>query len=177
MTCRKARKLMPLAAGGDLRPREAAALLAHAGACPACREELEAFRAALAGIKAATKAESAGDWSEGEWSALMARVAAAPERAARPAFEARWAAAAGAFLGLVVLGLLFRGPDPGPGGGFSGGGRTGEEPEAAREVAAMALAAVPALQESVTITMVSPETGLQVVWFLDKNFDYEGERE
>jgi anti-sigma factor RsiW len=162
---------MPLAAGGDLRPREAAAFLAHVDACPACREELEAFRAAMAGIKAAAKAESVGEWSEGEWSALMARVRAEAGRdgassatALRPAFGARWAAAAaaGAFLGLIVLGLLFRGPSPRPGRG--------------PEEAAMVVAAAPGPQERVAITMVSTETGLQVVWFLDKNFNYEGER-
>jgi len=165
MTCRKVRKLVPLAAGGDLRPREAAAFQAHVDACLACREDLEAFRAAMAGIKAAAKAESVGEWSEGEWSALMARVAAAPERAVRPAFGARWAAAAaaGAFLGFLVLGILFRGPSPRPGKG--------------PEETAMVLAAAPGPQERVAITMVSPETGLQVVWFLDKNFDYEGEQD
>jgi len=164
MTCRKVRKLMPLAAGGDLRPREAAAFLAHVDACPACRAELDAFRAAMAEVKAAAKAEGLGEWSEGAWSALMARVAASTERESRPAFGARWvaAAAAGAFLGLVVLGLLVRGPSAVPGGG-------------AKE-AALAVSAAPSRQERVAITMVSPETGLQVVWFLDKNFDYEGER-
>ena len=32
-------------------------------------------------------------------------------------------------------------------------------------------------QDVVSMTMVSQETGLQIVWFLDKNFDYEGEQE
>jgi hypothetical protein len=27
------------------------------------------------------------------------------------------------------------------------------------------------------MTMVSPETGLQVVWILDKNFDWKGDRQ
>jgi len=165
MTCRTVRKLMPLFAGDDLGPRRARAVRAHVDACPACREELEGFRAALAEIRAAAKAEGVEDWSEREWDALMARVAAAPEREGRPAFGARWAAAAaaGAFLGLIVLGMLFRGPGPRPGGG--------------PKEAAVVIAAAPGPQERVAITMVSPETGLQVVWFLDKNFDYEGERE
>jgi hypothetical protein len=32
-------------------------------------------------------------------------------------------------------------------------------------------------QDVVSVTMISQETGLQVVWFFDKNFDYKGERE
>ena len=162
MTCRKVRKLIPLAAGDDLRPRPAAALRAHVASCPACRAELEGFRAALAGITSAAKAESAADWNAHEWRSLMARAAAeakaacqAPGRAARPAFQPRWAAASviGACLGLVVLGMLFRGPSPRPDTAAAAG------------------------QDVLTMTMVSPETGLQIVWILDKNFDWKGDRQ
>jgi hypothetical protein len=169
MTCRKVRKLIPLAA--DLRPRPAAAVRAHVAACPACRAELESFRAALAGIRSAAKAESAADWTEREWNALMARSASeakaggqAPGRAARPAFQPRWAAASviGVCLGLVVLGVLFRGPSPRP--------DTAANPVVAE-------AAGTGEQDTLTMTMVSPETGLQIVWILDKNFDWKGDRQ
>ena len=76
MTCRKVRKLIPLIAGDDLRPRLARAVRAHLDACPGCRAELEGFRAALAEAKAAARAESVPEWGGGEWNALMARVAA-----------------------------------------------------------------------------------------------------
>jgi len=70
-----------------------------------------------------------------------------------------WAAAsaAGVLIGFVILSVLFRGSVPGP-------VRTAS-PAAAHE------------QDVVSMTMVSPETGLQIVWFLDKNFDYKGEQE
>jgi RNA polymerase sigma factor (sigma-70 family) len=48
MTCRKARKLLPLFAGDDLGPRRTQAVRAHVDACPACRRELEEIRDALA---------------------------------------------------------------------------------------------------------------------------------
>ncbi len=37
--------------------------------------------------------------------------------------------------------------------------------------------AAPKEQDVVSVTMVSQETGLQIVWFFDKNFDYEGEQQ
>jgi len=170
MTCRTIRRLMPLAAGDDLRPRRARAFRAHLDACPACREELRAHRAALAALRTAAKSEDVPDWTEAEWRALMARAAgqAGPGRVgeeapARPAIRARWAAAsaAGALIGLAALALLFRGPVPGPAGRAGANGPV--------------LAA--GGQDVLSMTMVSQETGLQIVWFLDKNFDYKGESE
>ena len=172
MTCRKVRKLIPLAAGDDLSPRRTRGIRAHVDACPACRQELAEFREALRRVQAAAKEEAVPDWSEGEWRALMVRATASPREdrlGARenrgPAPWPRWAAAsaAGVLVGLVVLTVLLRGP--GPKGRVAPGGRTGEAAAAARE------------QDVVSMTMVSQETGLQVVWFLDKNFDYKGEKE
>jgi anti-sigma factor RsiW len=171
MTCRKARKLMPLFAGDDLGPRRTQAVRAHVDACPACRRELEELRAALARFKAAAMDESVPDWSEDEWKALMARAAGGTRRDGEKkrawgghVLVPRWAAASalGALIGLVVLSVLFRGPGPGP-----------EE----RPQPLVALADAGRAQDVVSMTMVSQETGLQIVWFLDKNFDYEGEQE
>jgi len=170
MTCRTIRRLMPLAAGDDRRPRRARAFRAHLDACPACREELRAFRAALAALRTAAKGEGVPDWTETEWRALMARTAGQSETGeagqaapARPAFRPRWAAAsaAGALIGLVALALLFRGPVSGPEGRTTAGGPA----VAAGE------------QDVLSMTMVSQETGLQIVWFFDKDFDYKGENE
>jgi len=172
MTCRKVRKLIPLIAGDDLRPGLARAVRAHIDACPGCRAELEGFRAALAEVKSAAKAEGLPEWGEGEWNALMARVAAeakgtgnVPTGAGARAFAPRWAAASvlGAAIGLAVLSVLFRGPSP--------------RPETTPGDSGMVIASENPQQDRVSITMVSPESGLQVVWFLDKNFDYKGEQE
>jgi len=171
MTCRKVRKLMPLLAGDDLGPRRTQAVRAHVEACPACRRELEELRAALARFKAGARGESVPDWSEGEWKALMVRATggtarSGDEKARRDGrvLLPRWAAASavGALIGLAVLSVLFRGPGPGP----------AERPEPP-----LALADAGRAQDVVSMTMVSQETGLQIVWFLDKNFDYEGEHE
>jgi Putative zinc-finger len=170
MTCRKVRKLMPLAAGDDLGPRRARAFRAHVEACPGCRKEFESLRAALGAFRTAAKEEGLPDWTEGEWKALMAGAIGGGERSRKD--EAvhgpgvpwpRWAAASalGAVLGLAVLSVLFKGPVPGP-------GRT-------RAATGFGLeAAAPKEQDAFSVTLVSRETGLQVVWFFDKKFDYEG---
>lgn len=171
MMCRRVRKLIPLAAGDDLRPGDGARFLAHIERCPACRKELEAFGADLAGIRAAARDEGVEDWSEGEWRAVVARVAAeakrsAPGRGASPSPERRlsWAVAAtaGALFGLVIMGVLIKGTPlrrPVSSGPTIAAGPSRPE------------------QDRVTITMVSPESGLQVVWILDKNFDWKGDHE
>lgn len=172
MRCRKVRRLVPLAAGGDLRPRQAAAFRAHADACPGCRAELERFRADLAAITAEARAGDVPGWSETEWSALMGRVRSEASLGrtgacgrAGLARRPRWAAASafGAVIGLAVLFILFKtGPGPGRKAAATGAGPVASEAKP---------------QEVLTMTMVSPETGLQIVWFFDKNFDYEGEKE
>ena len=161
MTCRKEKKLIPLYTGGDLRPRLLAAVRAHVDSCPSCRQELAEYRESLSRLKAAAKAESVPDWSEGEWRALMVRVPAlATEgreeiRGVRPPnLRPRWAAASvlGVFLGLAVLTMLFKDGNLGP-----------------RKTATAGEPSV------VSLTLVSQETGLQVVWFLDKNFEWKGD--
>lgn len=171
MTCQKVRQLVPLAAGGDLPRRRARAFRAHLDACPGCRAELERFRADLAAIAAEAKAAGVGDWREPEWRALMARVrseasGAGPATAGRRS-AGRWprwapASALGAVAGLALLFAILGGPGPertAPAG--DGSGRASE--------------AKP--QDVLTMTMVSPETGLQIFWFFDRNFDYKGEQE
>jgi hypothetical protein len=168
MTCRKARELMALFVGDDLGPRRTRAVRAHLDTCSGCRRELEAFRAALADVKAESEREALPDWSEVEWRALMARATEGTReigdgsgwRQPRP----RWASAAalGVLAGLAALALLVRQPPIGSRGPALAG-RTGGAAAGAQDV--------------VSMTMVSQETGLQIVWFFDKNFDYKGERE
>lgn len=172
MTCRKVKTLIPLFAGDDLRPGRARAVRSHIEDCPGCQRELEDYRQTLTRLKAAAKAERVPDWGEGEWKALITRATAGAGEAGEAMtgrgariLKPSWAAASvlGAFLCLIVLGVLFRGPS-------LQSGRTPSEGRTTR-------AAENAKQDKVTVTMVSPETGLQVVWFLDKNFDWKGDQE
>lgn len=157
MTCRKVRKALPLMAGGDLPARKERNVQAHLERCARCRRELEEYRLALGRIKAAAGAEGAGDWSEAEWKALMARVTGTrPGKERAPVrVRPRWALASGlaavAVLALLVVRIT----------------NTGLKPEGAPPAAG---------PDVVSVTMVSHETGLQVVWFFNRNFDWKGDQ-
>jgi hypothetical protein len=157
MTCRKAKKAIPLLAGGDLSPRKALKLEVHIASCQSCRQELKEYRRALGGVRAAAREERVEDWSESEWKGLMARITAEKtgKRSLALGIRPRWAVASGlaAVIVLAVLALVFRNsifrpegtaPAPGP--------------------------------EVVSVTMVSQETGLKVVWFFNKNFEWKGDK-
>ncbi len=152
MTCRKVRRALPLLAGGDLGGRKADKIVAHVEGCANCRAELEEYRSALGRVKAAARAEGAADWSEAEWQALMARVTEARPGKVRAPFGARpkWALASG-FAALLILAVLVIRIT-----------NTGFKPEGAPPAAG---------PDVVSVTMVSQETGLRVVWFFNKNFD------
>ena len=177
MTCSKAKKLMALYAGGDLSERRTRAVGAHLDSCPACPKELEGYRRASAQVKAAAGAEIPPDWSEGEWRALMTRaMGEATERRKELAGRfksvprARWAAASGAAAALVLAALMLlqngSGFRPGSVATAPGAGELG-----------IAADPDPAAQDVVSVTLVSQETGLQVVWFFNRNFEWKGDRE
>jgi len=152
MTCRKVRKALPLLAGNDLPARQARKLQDHIEGCALCRGELQGYRSALGRVKAAARAEGAGEWSEGEWKALMARIAGDGPGRKSPAagLRPRWALASGLAAVAVLAFLVVRITN------------TGFKPEGAPPAAG---------PEVVSVTMVSQETGLKVVWFFNKNFD------
>jgi len=162
MNCARVRKLLPLHAGGDLPPRRAARLQAHLDGCADCRRELESFRTARAEVRAAAAAEPLPGWSEAEWKALMVRATAGRIERGRPALAARprWALAAGTLgvaliaVAILVTGVFKTGPAPAP-----------------------ELSASAAAQDVVSVTLVSPDSGLQVVWVFNKNFNLKGEFE
>jgi hypothetical protein len=203
MTCKMVLKYLPLLAGGDLAARKEKKLLAHLDRCPRCREELEGYRNAIGRVKAAARQESAGDWSGAEWKALMARATAQGtggegRRALGP--RPRWALASGlaAVILLAVLAFLFRDAIFGSRGTITERQAAvvkKEEPKAAPAKPAppkpagekgksvpvvqpeyLAKNAAQERQDVLSVTMVSQETGLQVVWFFNKNFEWKGDQ-
>jgi anti-sigma factor RsiW len=178
MTCRHARKLLPLLAGDDLSPKKARRLGRHLASCPACRAELEELRAALDAARAWARADDAPAWDESSWTALTRRIRSeqAPRRfRARlgplpipsPALTAGVTAAALiAVLAFVFKGTDFRSPD----------GSAIRPVMTAAQGTPRAAATAPAPQDRLSVTLVSQETGLQVVWIFDKNFEWKGEQ-
>jgi anti-sigma factor RsiW len=177
MNCRRAKRLMPFYAGNDLSAGRTRSVGAHLASCPDCRRELEEYRRALGTVRAAAQAEAAPDWSDGEWRAVVARAVKGgrggrKKRAAvrGPILRPRWAVAAGAAAALVVAaGMLLwqnTGIRPGPAAAVRAAGERG-----------LRLAEDPPAQDVVSVTLVSQETGLQVVWFFHKDFEWKGDQE
>jgi hypothetical protein len=224
MTCRSVRKLLPLAAGGDLFEGKAGRVAAHIKTCAACRAELDAYRSAL--DRARELDGAAGhSWNDAAWAKAVRRAAAQGGRpaAGRPKFVLRPAviAVAGAVLIAVAALLLVltrnpirprqvleartegvktdvpaaakHKPEPAPGTADQKNVKRDlkKEPEAPLLAAgrikpspapidrALTGAEAPAppspAQDIVSATFVSRETGLQIVWFFDRNFNWKGE--
>jgi hypothetical protein len=135
------------------------------------------YRRALARIKAEAGRETLPEWSDGQWRAVMARaVGQGRERTegraglAGPASRLRWAAAAGAAGALVLAAVMLLRNGSGLRPGSVATAPAAVEPRAG-------VLGSPSAQDVVSVTLVSQETGLQLVWFFNKNFEWKGDRE
>jgi anti-sigma factor RsiW len=187
MTCRQAKRRIPLLAGGDLSPRRSRAVQRHLVSCPDCRKELEATAAALEEARALARREPGLDWSEPEWRTILARIVSegTPKRRAgvrrrlKPALAVSLASAVVlAGITVVLRHSIFRPGESRPGPAIEtaqvrwpGSPVPGVEPEPASRTPK----SIPAGQDVVSVTLVSEETGLQVVWFFDRNFEWKGD--
>jgi len=115
MKCRRAKTLLPLAAGGDLSIRRDKHLQAHLHRCPDCRRELERYRKSLEEMKSLARTEALYDCSESEWRQMVRRAASLGLSRMRPSLpeSRRLARTLGPALTLLLLVagaiLLFRG--------------------------------------------------------------------
>jgi hypothetical protein len=225
MTCRKARKLLPLAAGGDLTEAKSRKVALHLKSCPACRAELEAYRSALKRIRGFDSENTAGpSWDEAAWAKAVrkavkqegAPAALRPKLAMRPAVVAVVGMALIVAAALLVVNIrhvlrprdvlearteeaqhdipatVEPKPEPSPVPEHQTTVHPPKKIEAERPLLAAGKtkparapveraltgaspAAAPLAQDVISATFVSQETGLKIVWFFDRNFDWKGE--
>ncbi|MBM3293656.1 MAG: hypothetical protein FJY82_03940 [Candidatus Aminicenantes bacterium] len=193
MNCRKASRFLALYVGDELGPRKERAVRAHLESCPRCRAEAEDYRVALERARMMTAAEAAPDWTDAEWRKMMASIVSTPvEKRPFRAFALKPALAAGAFC-LVVLGTqavirhLLRTSE------ISTFPARQDEPlgrlfsalpafdsaslAAVEKVAGLQDPAFPVLafakQDVPALTMITPESGLKIVWFFNENLELE----
>ncbi len=202
MTCRAARTVLPLLAGGDLPPRKARRAERHCASCPGCRAELAGLRRAREMMRAASAGDPGRDLGPAAWGLLMDRIARdRAERGPAPASvrglpALRWAPAAAALVVAIAGGLLVQGLRPNrpplsipEGPGFEAPLPVaaapqilmpGQAPAAGGSYARAFTAgaprpvAPPAPQDTIVVTFVSQETGLTVNWTFNKNFEWKG---
>ena len=106
MTCRRARKQIPLLAGNDLSEKHAQNLIEHLETCSECRKEYREYQAVLDKAKKMAVEETTADWTETEWKALMDRIGGerAVNRPIHTGFRMQPALASG--VGIVFLALM-----------------------------------------------------------------------
>ena len=147
------------------------------------RKDAQEMAAVLDKAREISRDEPSADWSETEWKELMgAAVSQELERKAagrgaiwKPALAyGTLALVLVAIIGLALKNTIFRPPEI----------PLAQAPVLAQKPAPSPLPAIKAppdapreegSQEVVSVKLVSPETGLQIVWFLDKNFEWKGE--
>lgn len=160
MKCHKIRRMLPLLAGSELPESQIPQVRSHLEGCDHCREEYEKY-AFLVSQTREWLAEDRVEWEEKDWQQTIRSVvnqASSRRTFLVPwPFSRAWAYALMAGVMLLITTLIVRPPFIKQ-IGFS----TGFVEEARMEK-----------QEVVSMTMVSNETGLKIVWFFNKNFDLE----
>ncbi len=171
MGCRRFGRRLPLLAGGELPESKARALLSHLKKCSRCREEYEKY-VRLVRETRTWLAENRLRWENGEWRRLAARAASGsgrgkgrkPSLVSLPVPRA-WALAlaVGGFFLVAALVLL---PPFGKKIGlpFYGKQAPGKN---------QTLVPGEAEQDVMSLTMVSKESGLKIVWIFNRHFNLE----
>lgn len=172
MRCQKVQKLLPLYVGGDLRAGKDSKIESHLGCCFTCRAEFEAYRLSYT----TTREWLAGDeiaWDEWDWKRVLHRavdrnIGSEAALARLPfvlwPFRRVWAFVLMAGVAAGMSWILVRPLSQGPLGGLA-------------EMTPVSIGEGPNSQERLSMTMVSQESGLKIVWFFDKNFELEDKQQ
>lgn len=169
MKCRKVQRLLPLLAGAELPESKIPSVRSHMEECSRCRKDYEKY-AILVSQTRAWFAENRTEWQEQEWQRIV-RTAIEQGTEKKTAmvpwpFPKVWAYVLMAGVMLLITVLIIRPPFV---------EQTGLVPRYA-DVAQMGKPGgmeEMGRQEVVSMTMVSRETGLKIVWVFNKNFNLE----
>jgi hypothetical protein len=159
MNCERIRKYLPLYIEQNLSPKKENPFTVHLDVCGECQKDYEVY---VRSIKKAREwlSESPVAWGEGEWRRTVQNAWAEKSKfflvfAPWP-FKKGWAIAVMAAVMVVVVFFvtrpLYLGVEDFPG---------------------QAVLSKRHPQNVVSMTMVSKDTGLKVVWILNKNFNLE----
>jgi hypothetical protein len=169
MRCRKMRHFLPLLAGSELPESKVSTVESHLDRCPLCQEEYEKY-VLLVQETRKWLAEDRMDWKEREWKEAVQNAVTGELPRRTPlvpwSFPKTWAFALMAGAMLLITILVVRPPFV---------EKIGIKPRY-MDVAKMETVEASEgkeQQEVISMTMVSKETGLRIVWFFNKNFDLE----
>ncbi len=151
---------MPLMPGSEISRSKVEAVKAHLETCPRCRREYDIFVLSFEKAKEMLAAERK-DWGEKDWQQAIQKAVKEGKPGVSPLapwpFKKVWAYALMAVflivLSLVVISPYFFKPAP------------------ESQMLAEAEPVKDYQQDIISMTLVSKETGLKIIWFFDKNFD------
>ncbi|NIM58143.1 MAG: hypothetical protein GTO16_04265 [Candidatus Aminicenantes bacterium] len=171
MNCKKVRRLLPLMVGSEIPQSKILSLKAHLEECPKCRQEYDSYNLSLEQTKE-WLAKDRIDWEEYEWQqALQSAIKdKKPEVTALVSwpFKKAWAySIIGVLVVALTLLLIIRPSIMQKKMGLGSEKFTEEQAQLFRS------SPEESEQDVVSMTLVSKETGLKIVWFLNKNFELE----
>jgi anti-sigma factor RsiW len=170
VNCKKIREYLPLYIEVDLSPKKEEAVRVHLDTCGECQKEYEVY---VRSVKTAREwlSESAVAWGEGEWKRTVQNVTAEKSKSLPGftpwPFKKGWALAVMAAVMVVVVFFVTRPLY------LSDEDFPGQAVLSKRHPQHEAGALFKSPQDVVSMTIVSKDTGLKVVWILNKNFNLE----
>ncbi len=167
MTCKGIRKQIPLLVGRELSAKQDLRVKAHLDRCPGCRQEAQDMAAALEAAKGLAHEEGLRDWTDTEWRQML-RALTAVDFDRRPRFERlvrRPVFASGLALLIFAATLLWLTKNPPL--------KLGDRLPQARSQTAGERPKESGAQDVISMTLVSQETGLKIVWFFDNKFEWK----
>ena len=160
MKCQKIKQLLALLAGSELPESQISSVRAHLEGCLQCQREYEKYTLLVANTRK-WLAEDKVEWEEQEWRETIQSVVNHGSKRKTSLvpwpFPRAWAYALMAGVMILITTLVVRPPFV---------KQIGLTPKYVNVTGADK-------QEVISMTMVSKETGLKVVWFFNKNFNLE----
>jgi hypothetical protein len=158
-------------AGSEIPKSKILSLKAHLEKCPKCRQEFDSYKLSLEKTKE-WLAKDRKDWEESDWQQALQKAMKdkKPEVSSLVPwpFKKVWAYS---FIGMLVVALtllfIIRPSITQKKMGLGSEKFTQEQAQLFRS------SPEESEQEVVSMTLVSKETGLKIVWFLNKNFELE----
>jgi len=173
MNCRAIKKWLPLYAGSELDQKKLSIINAHILTCESCRRELAAYQFSSGKMKELLS-EDPVSWKESEWKEAIKAAVHKPENAhSRSSALAPWPyRKSWAWVSMAAAALILTVGISKPSWITRLAGLVPENITSVRSLPLWEGEKQPK-QDFLRMTMVSQETGLKLVWFLNKNFNLE----
>ena len=173
MKCKKVQRYLPLVVSSDISKSKISEVKAHMEKCPECRYEYDSYILSLGKTKEWLVKERE-DWKDREWQQIVKKAIVDKGPEVLPfapwPFRKSWAYVMMAVFTVVFTFFVIR-----P-GFYKEGVIPGTRMVAESQAKLFESFKDKPEQDIISMTMVSKDTGLKIVWFFNKNFDLEDEK-